>query len=358
MSVAQEDLFSFPRADVLTPTYVPTNGATREAIREPTVGTLGLPTGEAAVSLLSDSGISPTAAELAKQFVVFQLSKLEDGPTILEASHADPEIQGSDQQPDMLVGLSLESFHVGLQEGVDPDTKATMRITFGKDPSSTDKYFDLAYWCVAAGLNLYNDFKETKTEAKELQSDLQQAFGKRPIEIPGSLGILSFEVVKHKEPKWWQRIFKFLESETGKSLISVLGFPAIALQAVGLIDEFLSRILDSEPDPLFKSAPLRLALSGKARTDYSAGNPRVRVGVLNPGFSVLARGSDFEAVAGSNALYYPQYGRLVPSDVSEGKLLTGQYDDPLKDVTYAVFRVGMQETKLDPTFNFGSPRVS
>ena len=46
-------------------------------------------------------------------------------------------------------------------------------------------------------------------------------------------------------------------------------------------------------------------------------------------------------------------GKLAPGKVSETDLVSGRDDDPLKDVTYAVFRLGMKKTKLDPTFNFG-----
>jgi hypothetical protein len=40
--------------------------------------------------------------------------------------------------------------------------------------------------------------------------------------------------------------------------------------------------------------------------------------------------------------------------VSPQQLATARYDDPVKDITYAVFRFGTKETRLDPTFNFGS----
>jgi len=55
----------------------------------------------------------------------------------------------------------------------------------------------------------------------------------------------------------------------------------------------------------------------------------------------------------SHGFWRAAYGKLAPGNVSETDLVGGRYDDPLKDVTYAVFRVGMKKTKLDPTFNFG-----
>jgi hypothetical protein len=191
---------------------------------------------------------------------------------------------------------------------VDKATDATMRINFGKDENSRDKAFDTLFWSIAAGLKLYDQAKNKRAESKEFKGDFRKACGNRPIEIPGGLGKLSFEVVKHKEPAWWQ---------------------------------------------IFKSLPMRLALSKQARTDFTGGNPRIKTGCLNPGFCILTRGRDFQAIASSNANYYPAYGKLAPGNVSETDLVGGRYEEPLKDVTYAVFRLGMKKTKLDPTFNFG-----
>jgi hypothetical protein len=69
---------------------------------------------------------------------------------------------------------------------------------------------------------------------------------------------------------------------------------------------------------------------------------------------VLARGRDYETIAKTNATYYSQYGKLVPMGVSDANLVAGKYDDPFKEITYVVFRVGMSGTKLDPTFSFNA----
>jgi hypothetical protein len=172
------------------------------------------------------------------------------------------------------------------------------------------------------------------------------------VEIPGGLSKMTFEVVKHKEPAWWQQIFKFLQSDTGKTLVSTIGFPAISSQAISMLDQLLNRLTDSQPTILFKSRPLRLALTRQAKQDFTQGLARIRIGCLNPGFCVLARGRDFQAIVDSDCIYYPTYGKLVPSKISQAQLLTGRYDDPLKDTTYAIFKVGMKKTKLDPTFNY------
>jgi len=335
-------LFSFPD-EVLT-SYSLRSGATAG-------GVVKVARGAAAegLAVTADRG---TQVDLAKQFVIFQLNPQLDGPAVLESSKVEPKIDGSASEPDVLVALELLSFHLGSGEQVDPGSRATLRINFGKDESSTDKRFDTAFWAVAAGLNLYNQTKKKAAEPKELKADLHKAFGNRPVEIPGGLGRLSFEIVKHTEPPWWKRIFRFLQSDTGEALVSALGFPAVTNNAIQALDELLNRLVDADPDPLFKSLPMRLALSKFARDEFTGGNPRVTVGGLSRGFCIMARGQDFDAVNKANVTYMSTYGKLVPRDVSEADLVRGAFDDPLAHLTYAVFRVGTKSTKIDPTFNY------
>ncbi len=86
---------------------------------------------------------------------------------------------------------------------------------------------------------------------------------------------MTFKVVKPREPKWWQIIFKFLQPETGKSLISTVGFLPISSTAITLLDELLNRLDKLEPEILFKSLPLRFALSQLGKADFTAGNSRI-----------------------------------------------------------------------------------
>lgn len=337
------ELFSFPKNEVVTSYLV--SGTTRPTNRGLEGFTPGSSEKERTLRMSSDSG---RGVDLSDQFIIFQLNNQLEGPTIIESSQVEPKIVGDAKEADVLVGLELLSFHTGADEQIDPDTRATLRINFGKDESSTDKKFDTVFWSIAAGLKLYDQVKNKPAESKELKSDLQKAFCNRPIEIPGGLGKLSFEVVKHREPAWWQKIFGFMQGETGKGLVSALGFPAITHQAIDLLDELLNRLTDSEPEVLFKSLPMRLALSQYARESFTGGNPRVKIGALNQGFCIMTRGRDFEAMSKANALYYPSYGKLVPQTVSDSALMSGNYDDPLKDVTYAVFKVNMRSTTLVP----------
>ena len=85
-----------------------------------------------------------------------------------------------------------------------------------------------------------------------------------------------------------------------------------------------------------------------AKEEYTGGSPRIRIGALNRGFMIMARGRDYETIADSNANYMAHYGRLVPEGVSEAELLNEAYDDPFKDVTYAVFKAKLKEAKVGP----------
>lgn len=346
-------LFEFRPDEVISPELFRAELRTLESLVEPAeIAAFGLPYERGLVAYTSEKRGPLNENDLRDQFIAFQLSNKKEGPAILESSEVTSSIAGSVDEPDILLQLEMQSFHIGKDIEVNKNSKATMRITIGKDKDSTDKYFDTAFWSIAAGLDLYNQIKEKPTDPKDLKADFRQAFGNRPIEIPGGLSNMTFEVVKHREPKWWQRIFQFLQSDTGKELTSTLGFPAVTGSAIKMLDELLNRLNRSEPEILFKSRPLRLALTEKAKIDYTGGSERVQIGSLAPGFCVLARGRDFDTFVNSNAFYYPTYGKLVPSDISQSQLVTGAYDDPFRDVTYAVFRLGMKSAKLDPTFNY------
>lgn len=345
------DFFSFKENEVIT-SYLPAPEFTgsREAADKEEVSASGLPN-EKPGSYAKDRG-NPTIdpADMANQFIVFQFSPKADGPSLLESSQVEPVMDGTPAEPDVLMGLEMLSFNLGEAEKVDQHTKATIRINIGKDETSRDKNFDTVFWSIAAGLDLYNG--KERTAAKDLKADFRKAFGNRPIEIPGGLSKMSFEVVKHKDPAWWQRIFTFLQSSTGKSLVSTIGFPAVTSQAISMLDELLNRMLNTDDEVLFKSRPLRLALTRQARQDFTQGIPRIKIGCLNPGFCVLARGRDFQTMVDADCTYYTTHGKLVPAKVTQAEFLGGRYDDPLRDVTYAIFKIGMKKTKLDPTFNY------
>ncbi len=332
---------------------VPKTLATKAFVQNVKVATLEHVTSSSLMSYVTDEGIALAEKDIRDQFVVFQFGQSTDGPTILDTSEVVPKLEGNEDKPDALAILQLASFHVGEADQIDKDARATLRVDFGKDSNSSSS-LDAVFWSIAAGLNLYNEFKKKPSDAKDLKSDFNEAFSHRPIEIAGGLGRLSFEVVKHQEPKWWQKIFSFLQSGTGKALTSAVGFPAITSQAIGFIDELLNKLDKSNPEILFKSRPMTLALTKRARDAFNAGVPSVSVGVLNPGFCLLARGRDYKTIVAGEPGYMGAYGLLKPKAVKLEDFLQGNYNDPFKDVTYAVLRVGSAETRLNPQLNFGA----
>lgn len=316
----------------------------------PEIATLDGRSARGPLAFATDRGHMLSENDVRDQFLIFQFSADEDGPRILETSDVAPALKGSSEEPDVRARIQLASFHVGKGEDIDKDTRATLRIDFGKDEKS-DSPLDTVFWSIAAGLKLYNGATKAPAEAKDIQADFNQAFSRRPIEIPGGLGKLRFEVVKHREPKWYQKVFDFIQGDTGKALISAVGFPGVTAQAVGLIDELVNRLDKDDPVPLFQSRPMTLALSERARASYTGGIPGIEIGSLSPGFCLLARGRDFDTVIEHDPLFLASYGLLVPKGVSRSDFLANAYDDPFTDVTYAVLRVAMDTSKLD--FNSG-----
>lgn len=321
-------------------------------IASPAIATLENTLTKEVLSFTTDDGVPLSEGDIARQFIVFQFSPSSTGASILDMSSVTPTKNGSTDKPDALAVIQLVAFHVGTVEGIDKETRATLRLDFGKDPSSNSS-LDTVFWAVAAGMNLYNEAKKKPTAAKDLRSDFNEAFSRRPIEIPGALGRLSFEVVKHKEPKWWQKVFSFLQSGTGKALTSAVGFPAITQQAIGFLDELVGRLDQSNPEVLFKSRPMTLALTKRAQDAFNAGIPSVSVGVVNPGFCLLARGTDYKTLVGQEPQFLGAYGLLKPKMMKLEDFLQDPNSNPLNAMTYAVIKVGTAETKLSPVLDFG-----
>jgi len=289
-----------------------------------------------------EANVGAAPDDLRDQFVLFQRA---DDPAVREPTEVEPRLEGSDDLPDVLVGLEMLAFHLGADEGAGPGTRATLRLNFGMDEASPDRRFEPTFWSIAAGLRLFDEGHGRRSASRDLRGDFRAAFGGRPIEVPGGLGRLSFEVVAHREPRWWRRVFGFAEGPAGRALVSALGFPAVTHRAIAVVDELLNALEESRPQPLFRSQPLRLALSRHARDGFAPGG-RVRLGCLNPGFAILARGRDYATLVGADAAFDATLGRLVPAG-------DDRRDDPFAAMTYAVLRVGMRPTRLDPMFRLG-----
>ena len=75
-----------------------------------------------------NSGQAMPAAEkqLKDQFVLFQISNLLEMPSIMESSQVTSSLVGSEENPDVLVQMEMQSFNLGANEDVDPDTRGTL----------------------------------------------------------------------------------------------------------------------------------------------------------------------------------------------------------------------------------------
>lgn len=334
-------------AEVLTPYSVP--GRVAQPQRAD-IAVLERP-GNETLMLAAENGSRTSGFNLADQFIAFQATSVNGTSQILESSSVEPALDTPAEKPDVIMDVSMQAFHVGESEPVEKDTRATLRLTVNKDADSTGgRGLDTLFWTITSGLKLYDDLKKARAESKDLQSDYRSAFANRYIEIPGALGDIRFEVIKHKEPAWWQKVFKFAESDAGRALTAAIGFPAVTQQVVRFVDEVTSRFDDRNAELLFASQPLKFAFSKQARANYVGSSP-IKIGSLNQGLWVLARGRDLATLADAKAYFYPTYGRLIPANKTPQDFLSPSYVDPFREVTYAVFRVQMQATKLNFSFN-------
>ncbi|MDB4916901.1 MAG: hypothetical protein JWM95_4545 [Gemmatimonadetes bacterium] len=296
--------------------------------------------------------VTASRSDLRDQFVLLQFGKQDGDARVLHTDDVVAIKSGSDTQPDILCTVQLSSFHVSADEEIAPDTKATLRLDLGKDDSSRSE-LDTLFWSVAAGLSLFDTGANVRSEPRKVSADFRQALSKRPIEIPGGLGRMSFEIVKHREPSWWKKVFSFLQSKDGTRLASAIGFPALTSSAIALVDEIFNRLDGDAPEVLFKSYPLTLALSARARTELEAGQAGVTVGVLNPGSTLVVRARDLATIVSAKPVFMSAYGLLKPSDMPSQQFLMEPEANPFSQMTYAVIRVGVTETRLAPVMDFG-----
>lgn len=290
-----------------------------------------------------------TSADISTAFVVFQLSKTE--PKWLEPTLVAPSIDGSADKPDVLLSVDMMAFHVGGNEQIDKDTKATLRLKVNKDDASPNDALDKVFWSMTAALNLWDQSKNQVTAAKDLAVPLSsQAFSKRPIEIPGGLGDITFEVVKHKPPHWWDEVMQFFTGGSGKQLLALAGFPAVTASVMGLLDNLLNQFVGDEGEVLFSSNALQIAFSEYARDAVTGGYTTAKQGCLGPGYWLLVRGRDYELIRSAPSVFNLEYGMLIPADKDPTDVMKPDYVDPFAGVTYAVMKAGVAKTTLAPNF--------
>ncbi len=298
-------------------------------------------------------GSAPPAASpalaVADQFMLFQIGDSER--PIRDLTEIEPSIAGGETEPDIQANVAMLAFHLGEDAArkVQEKSRATLRLDLGTDEASNSQ-MEALFWSIASGLDLYEHVKggTNATTPKKMSDDFSAKFRRRPVEIPGGLGQLRIEIVEHPEPAWWRRAIGFVGGDKSVNrIMSSIGFPGIALDAVRLIDEMIGRFEENTARPIMRSRPLTLAFSKLARDDYTAGSGAARIGCIAPGFYILVRHADTAVFRQNPPVFLGHTGHLVPRAAWESD--PGALDPeatPYRDVTYAVLRFRARGTKL------------
>lgn len=279
---------------------------------------------------------NPIAQIPDEQFRLFNLC-VDGGSHFFQDPHDTvPSLEGTAEKPDVRARIEMLAFNPG--KIATDDTRATLRLDVGQDSLSTSKLQPL-FWSIAAGLDLSEAIKGgdpgTPTRYRD---DFTANFGERPIEVPGGLAELRFEVVTHPEKPWWREIFSFLTSDTAKTLISAFGFPGIATEAIKIIDQAFD-LLGDDHRVLFRSSKMQFALSKFARDEYTLGTPGVSIGALNRGFALLAPQRFYEDIIRERPQFIATYGRLIPGAWKLEEYLAGKLENIFDAMPYAVLRI-------------------
>jgi hypothetical protein len=281
-----------------------------------------------------------TSDKDSNQFILLQLS--DGDKRVLNTSEVEPALTGTEEKPDINMLLDFDSFKIGSNEDVDPKAKATLQLKIGQE-KQMDK-LDKLFYCINGGLDLYDELKNKKADAKDFRKSTAGALGNKPISLPGGLGEISLQVVQHLEPKWWQRIFTFAKTDKGKELLSLIGFGGITESAVSCIGGMLDNLFTKPPEVLFQSQPVKLGFSKAAKQELGGGLSTNYVSCLNPGFWVMARLADYKTIIDSKPIYYGGLGLLAPDGMDQIEANSG--NNPFSKITYAVIRAKMKEVDL------------
>lgn len=282
-----------------------------------------------------------SADEASNQFILLQLS--DGDKRVLNTTEVIPKLQGA-EKPDINMLLDFESFKIGSNENIDPKTKATLQLKVGQEHKITG--LEKLFYCINGGLDLYNEIKRKKAEPKDFKQSTEAALGNKPISLPGGIGQISLNVVKHDEPKWWQKIFSFAKSDTAKNLMSLIGFGGITEVAVNSIAGMLDNLFDKEPEILFQSQAVKLSFTQAGREELGGDLSTVKVSCLNPGLWVMARKTDYDTILSANPVYYSGFGVLAPDGMSEIDALKDSGNNPFSKITYAIIKAKIKEVDL------------
>ncbi|MEP4891554.1 MAG: hypothetical protein ABJV04_16130 [Aliiglaciecola sp.] len=275
---------------------------------------------------------------------IFNINPKLEGDVLLDPHETAPEIAGSEEEPDVILKAELATFHPAKHN--EDSIGASLRMDIGQDSTSNSLLKPL-FWSVAAGLDISNAAKQSRDTTKLRANFSNDLFNRQPIQIGGGLAQFSLEIMENKKPKWWQDLFGLLGSEQGKKLTSAFGFPGIANEAIKVLNELFNQF-SAEQDPILKSPRFIFALSKYAQDEYLLGNPRIKIGVINKGFSIVVPKQYKHQFEKEDPIFYNTYGVALPKDMDINEYLeTGL--DPFADIPYAVIKIRTKQTKIDVT---------
>lgn len=276
------------------------------------------------------------------QFIIFQLGETQKAG-VLFTNDVIPKLKGSKAKPDINLTVDIDAFWISDDDKIDPNSKIMLQLVVGQERPSNN--WDKLFFCINAGLDLYNSNGIRFSEGQQFRKGTNQAFGQKPISLPGGLGSITLKVVKHQEPPWWKSIFDFAKTNSAKDLISLVGFGGITGPALKTVGIMMDSLFTKPPELLFKSESIKTALSVRGQMELSGGSDLVRVSCLNEGFWLMCRIKDYDLIREHRPTYFAGNGMLAPDHLNY--IEASSEKNPFRKMTYFVLKVKAKEIDLN-----------
>jgi hypothetical protein len=284
-------------------------------------------------------------AEANKPFAIYQLSQTgEDTYEILSPLSVVPDLDGSEENPDVALGLELVGVQFGEEVWTDARAadRATIRLTTKRELGATETL----HWAITTAVNLYEAYKGDKPVVHPIDLNARLIGPSQTMQFKGGAGAVQLEVLGHERPDWWQKVFNFLRGEGGQALMGAIGFPAVNRAALGFIDELTNRIKAARQKPIFSAGYAAVVFSKQGLTTYAQRNPAR----LSTGLWLVVNPTDKSLLEQHGAYYFGGYARMVPGSYGDPTayldVIAQGNEDPFRNITYAVLDADMVETKF------------
>lgn len=283
--------------------------------------------------VLDERGLPIPKNSLSDQFFVYQLA----GGSLVSPTSIEPEISTTEKAPDVLLDVQLEAFHFAESLHAE-NAGATMNILMNKSPLSRSAAPNLNYF-VTTALKLVKPDAAKNLNPVDYQSDFSDALGSSKIGAPGGVGQLTITINRHDQPSWWSSMLDWVAGTPGgQALTAALGFPGVTSEVVKFVENMVSSVKNAQQ--IIDSAQMKFAFSKEAKNKLMRGD-NATVACLNSGRWVMIKGSDFDAVFKTQPKLLTEYGLLYPSKTAPEDVVKANYQDPFREITYAVFNVDL-----------------